>query len=214
MKKILLIISIISVLFLVGCNTNNNLNNNVLENDNNQNLEYVENSGENIKYTDNIDEEVSSTNFSIEELVLRVTKDSHFNSKLRCDVKTMNSYNHLLELTENEYDNIINEATDISFDGGQIYIFELKNNTDSPNLFEKAKNLDIGSWYRFYNEKYVVINSSNYLILVLANDELNAPETDANIIKEIYLNYFGEFNTKNVYEKTLEGSHIPMDESI
>ena len=93
MKKILLIISIISVLFLVGCNTNNNLNNNVLENDNNQNLEYVENSGENIKYTDNIDEEVSSTNFSIEELVLRVTKDSHFNSKLRCDVKTMNSYN-------------------------------------------------------------------------------------------------------------------------
>lgn len=210
MKKILLVVSIISVLFLAGCNTNKN----VLENNNNENQENVQNNNENTQNIENINEEVSSANLSVEELVSRVTKNSHFNSKIICNVDTMNSYNHVLELTENEYNNIINEATDISFDGGQIYLFELKDNTYSSNLFEKAKNLDIGSWYRFYNEKYIVINTSNYLILVLANDELNAPETDANIIKEIYLNYFGELDTRNVYEKTLEGSHIPMEEII
>lgn len=48
MKKIVLVLSIISILFLVGCNINQDINNDVEENAGNQNQESVVNSGENI----------------------------------------------------------------------------------------------------------------------------------------------------------------------
>lgn len=67
MKKILLIVSIISVLFLAGCNTKQNVNNDVMENNENQNQEEIQND-ENTQNTDNIDEEnknVSSSNIEL-----------------------------------------------------------------------------------------------------------------------------------------------------
>ena len=48
MKKILLTISLISVLFLVGCEKNQEVNNEVMGNTDNQNQENIINSGENV----------------------------------------------------------------------------------------------------------------------------------------------------------------------
>ena len=148
----------------------------------------------------------------LEKLVSIVKNDSHFGSGEIISLKTMISYYPVLDMTEEDYDNKIDDATDILLKDGHIYIFRIKKDADPIYFFEEVKSVDVGSWYRYYNEKSLAILSENYLILADLNDELNAPETDAKIVKDIYLEYFGESNIEKIYEKPLEGSHIPMDE--
>ena len=68
----MLIISIISALFLAGCNTNQDTNKDLLENNDNQIQEEVKNNSENMQNTDNINEEnlnVPSANLTVEDAV-------------------------------------------------------------------------------------------------------------------------------------------------
>lgn len=76
MKKILLIISIISVLFLTGCNTNLNMNSDVIKNNENQSQEGVQNikntgkvegDNENVK-SDGVNEDKATISFKYTDL--------------------------------------------------------------------------------------------------------------------------------------------------
>lgn len=192
MKKLLLMLIVILVFNLTACKNNESM---ISPNDTNKNQE----------------SETLKNDYGMDELVSKVINDCNFENEV---VGNRTSYNDILELSGDEYNYMISKATDISFNGGQIYIFKMHDGIDSSDLFEKAKSLDIGSWYRFYNEKYVIIDAKSYLVLMLANNEVNAPETDAKIIKETLLDYFGDVNIKNIFEKDLEGTHISIEDSI
>lgn len=112
MKKILLIISIISALLLVGCNTNQDVNKDLLENNDNQIHEEVQNNSENVQNTENINEEnlnVPSDNLAVEDAVNYTDAYYHL-FKVRLP-KVVGNTNTIKELNQK----ILNEVLPITY---------------------------------------------------------------------------------------------------
>lgn len=112
MKKILLIVSIISVLFLAGCNINQDINNGLLENNDNQNQENVQNNSENIQNFESINEEnlnVSTINLTVDDAVNYTDAYYHL-FKVRLP-KVVGNTNTIKELNQK----ILNEVLPITY---------------------------------------------------------------------------------------------------
>jgi len=193
-RKEVATIVIISCLLLEGCSKDNEIINDQKET----------NSGESIaiEYNDNKNENKTKR----EELTDLINEKFNF-----VDFKDSSTDLVLgFELSEDEKA-VLENGSILSIEGGIIYIFDINGNLDDA-LFEKLKKADISSWYRYYNEEYFIIGTKSELVMVLANDELNAPETDASIIKNICKELFNEENIDRMYEIKLDGAHKPIED--
>lgn len=194
MKKIILTISLISVLFLVGCDKKQEVNNNVIENTNNQNQESIINSGENeFEETDGREEGKE------------IVEEEHENPYLQYTQSFLYNFNNYEEYIEG-FANVDEEESDEFF---RISIEELQilKNLPFAKRGHDFKDVDLTEffskqdWYKKIEGKQVdlsELNSSEQKFLSLVDYQIkkysekmnNIPRYEFDANKEIVYSFY------------------------
>lgn len=191
MKKILLIISIISVLLLAGCNTKPNVNNDVLENSDNQNQEEIVNnseahddnmsnenmvqSGENISQNKELTEEELIEKYKLsDDYILEYDNiDNSFYNVLNREIYEGESSTTDIEFTSDgvthkiEYEKIVNDAS--------------VSNSDKYNVYINGKLIETNAAFRSYLGIIDLDESDNYTEVVVL--DIHGIDSDTHIYR-------------------------------
>ena len=156
-----------------------------------------------IKYIDTIVRKNDSGEKVI-EIIKFVKNDQHFDFIKDVKLHTDEKYNDILEMSEQEYFDIFDNAANITYPLGKIYLFHLRDINRIGSIMMKAVNIKgktIDDPDRDYDAKYLVATCGNYLIVGIGKAE------DSDEVKDtvdIFEKYFGKDSLENIYNLLLK----------